>query len=154
MRDFSKVSPHLWRSKRFRSLGDEGRLLHMYLLTCEHQTSAGCLRLPDAYAAADLGWPVDKFHRATAEVEEAGLIVHDDETEEIFVTRWFKHNPPTNSKHRQGVDRIISEIDSDKVREAAESDLLAYVTAAPANDPGISKSHLADTGYMRARGNR
>ena len=65
MRTFSKISPKLWRSPRFRSLesGDE-RLLYLYVLTCEHQSSAGCFRLPDAYAASDLGWTEERLSDA------------------------------------------------------------------------------------------
>ena len=48
MREFSKVSPAVWQSERFHSLpSDDGRYVHLYLLTNDHQNSAGCYRLPD-----------------------------------------------------------------------------------------------------------
>jgi hypothetical protein len=126
MRDFSKVSPKLWRSGRFRDLSDDARLLYLFLLTCEHQTSAGCCRIPGAYATADLGakWTAERLHAARDHLSKAELIVHDDNTDEYFVCRWFKHNPPTNQKHLQGVRRMISELDSEAVREVAAADLL------------------------------
>ena len=127
MREYSKVSPKLWRSKRFRSLAsDDARLLYLFLLTCEHQTSAGCFRLPDAYAAADLGWDADRLEGARAPLIP-DMIAHDAETEECFVRRWFRHNPPTNQKHLKGVQRIISELDSDHVREVAEEELSDHI---------------------------
>ena len=67
MRDYSKVSPKLWRSPRYRSLeSGDARLLYLYFLTCEHQSSAGCFRLPVAYAASDLGWTENRFTDARA----------------------------------------------------------------------------------------
>ena len=159
MRDFSKVSPKVWRSPRFRAMQDErAKLLYLYVLTCEHQSSAGCFRLPDAYAAADLGWSDGHLEEARGALIAAGLLVHDPDSEEYFVPRWFKHNPGTNPKHRAGITRLISELDSDHVREAAEAEYSATVPEPnPLDSPPTplrlgSHGRLADTVYMR--GNR
>lgn len=122
MRDYSKVSPKLWRSRRFSQLPDDARMFYMFLLTCEHQTSAGCLRLPEAYAAADLNWQPERLGGARAPLIPE-MIAYDGATDEYFILRWFRHNPPTNSKHLKGVKRLISEVDSDTVREVAEAEL-------------------------------
>lgn len=137
MRDFSKVVPHLWRSKRFGSLNDDGRLLVLYLLTCPHQTSAGCMSLPDAYAAADLNWTDGRLDAARLSVIEVEMLVFDPATDEYCVRRWFKHNPPTNKKHLAGVERTISALHSDTVREAAEQELsecVEYGSLTASND--------------------
>lgn len=134
MREYSKVSPKLWRSKRFRLLAtDDARMFYLYLLTCEHQTSAGCFRLPDAYAASDLGWDTERMEGARAPLV-TDMIGHDAETDEYFVRRWFNHNPPTNQKHLKGVQRIISELDSDHVREIAEEELMEHIEKPPTED--------------------
>ncbi|RWQ41858.1 MAG: hypothetical protein EOS21_11870 [Mesorhizobium sp.] len=122
MREYSKVSPKIWRSPRFRSQTDDSRLFYIYLLTCEHQSSAGCFRLPDAYAAENLNWPIERVGMARAPLLASELVEHDSETYEYFIPLWFRHNPTTNPKHVQGVVRLISELDSDQVREAAEAE--------------------------------
>src|SRR5690349_18898006 len=135
-RDFSKVSPKVWRSPRFRGLQNEqAKLFYLYLLTCEHQSSAGCFRLPDAYAAADLAWSENDLAAAREGCVDAGLLIHDPETEEYFVPRWFKHNPSTNGKHRKGIERLISDLDSDRVREAAEAEFTETVPENPLDNP-------------------
>lgn len=127
MRDFSKISPKLWRSARFRSLpSEDAKLAYLYVLTCGHQTSAGCFCLPPAYGAADLNWPEERFSGALNEAACVDLLVVDPATDELFVRRWFRHNPPTNPKHLKGIERLISEMDSDAVREAAEEELAEY----------------------------
>ncbi|UVK39920.1 hypothetical protein LHFGNBLO_001335 [Mesorhizobium sp. AR10] len=123
MRDYSKISPKVWRSPRFRSQSDDSRLLYVYLLTCEHQSSAGCFRLPDAYAAENLNWPVERVLAARAPLVACELVAHDPKKFEYFILRWFRHNPTTNPKHLQGVMRLISELDSDPIREVAEAEL-------------------------------
>lgn len=160
MRKFSMVSPKLWDSPRFHALGsDDARYLYVYLLTCKHQTTAGAFSLPIAYGAADLRWSVDRLAKALQQLVDGGMIVHDPETQEIFVLRWFRHNTVAKGKHRQGVERIICELDSDRVREAAEADLIDLDGPKPdgADDynnpiPDPPGRHpLTSTAYMTGR---
>jgi hypothetical protein len=125
-RKFSLVSPALWRPGRFLSLtSSDAKVLHLYLLTSDHQTSAGCFRLPDGYACADLHWPMEQYQAARDALIEAGLIMADRETAEIYIERWFNHCPPTNEKHAAGTRRLIEEIESDTIREKVENDYIA-----------------------------
>lgn len=122
-RKFSKVSPALWRSGRFAALTtNEAKLLYVYFLTCEHQNSAGAFRLPDGYACADLDWQPEVYQDARHQLIDGELIAFDADTKEVFVLRWLKHNPTTNSNHRAGTERLISEIESDTIREIAEGE--------------------------------
>ena len=151
-RQFSKVSPAVWRSKRFTDLADPwAQLLYVYFLTCEHQNSAGCFRLPDGYASADLGWPVDAYQAARSMLVNAGLITFDAETSEIYVDRWFKHNPAMGDKHATGAGRLIGRIESDALREKVEAEFMLAEDIRTAKvvsigggygNPGIANSRL------------
>lgn len=160
MRDFSKVSPLLWRDKRFRGLASpDAQIVMLYFLTCEHQNSAGCYRLPDGYAASDLDWDVERYRAARSSVVDAGLILFDPVYNELFVTGWFEFNPAMNQKHAQGVERRIYAIESDVIREAAEDDFLKSeevrsARQAKAEKPALHavNNRLLDTPYMARRG--
>lgn len=121
-REFTKVSPNLWRSKRFLARTDAAKVLYVYLLTCEHQNSTGCFRLPDGYACADLHWSIEQYGSARDELVASDLVSFDAETSLIFVHRWFKHSPPMNDKHAQGTVKQIVEIESDAIREKVEQE--------------------------------
>lgn len=120
--DFTKVSPAVWRSKRFLALDDAGKVLYLYSLTCEHQNSTGCFRLPDAYASADLEWTVEKYRQYRDGLVAADLLAVDVEHSMIYVCRWFKHCPPTNNSHSVGIMKQIARIDSDVLRERVEAE--------------------------------
>ena len=125
-REWSKVSPALWRSPRFLGLtGSDERLLLVYYMTSDHMNSSGCYRIPDGYAVADLGWTLERYRKARPLLVDAGLISFDAATDEVFVDRWFKHNPPTNAKHAKGAKTLISKIESDALREKAEAECAA-----------------------------
>ncbi|PSJ55790.1 hypothetical protein [Pseudaminobacter soli (ex Li et al. 2025)] len=137
------MSPAIWRSKRFLGLKtDRGRLLLFYYLTCRHQNSSGAYRLPEGYAVADLGWPLDEYRAGRSELLGAGMIHYDDETEEIYVSGWFKACPPMNDKHAAGTMSRISEIESDALREVVELEFTA-----------VNKTRLVDQIKRRGPGN-
>lgn len=122
-RDFTKVSPNLWRSARFRRLASsDAQLLYLYFLTCDHQNSSGCFRLPDGYACVDLGWEASRYLAARESLVAGDMVSFDADGEVIYIHRWFKHSPPMNDKHAAGTRKVISEIESDAVREKVESE--------------------------------
>lgn len=123
-REFSKVSPALWRSARFAELSDRGKIAFLYFCTNAHVTSVGCYPLPDGYACADLGWTLEAYSAARNEVVRAGMV--EFESGHVLIDRWFKHNPPMNKDHSTGTKRLIAEIECDRLREKAE---VAFVGA-------------------------
>lgn len=140
MRDFSKVSPQVWESERFRALPDDSaRLAYLYLLTNGHQNSIGCYRLPVAYACADMGWEASKYLEMLEALALADLIQVDQQTREILILRWFKHNPPTNTKHAQGAFRLVAKIESAALRRKAEADLQAAADKWRAEAAGLGQ---------------
>lgn len=148
-REFSKISPKVWRSKRFRSLGsDDPRYLLLYLMTCQHQSSAGCFRMPDAYGAADLDWPLERLKEARLLLAERDLIAFDAVTEEYFMRGWFAHNKPMNASHQKAIMNRINDIESDSVREVAEEEFGEAALPQSNPTPVPSSSRLTDTAFM------
>lgn len=117
-REFSIVSTNIWHSSRFHALGTDAQLVLLYLITCSHQTAIGCCRLPDAYAASDMGWPVDRFVTARDELATAEMIVRDELTDEVSVPQWFNFNEPKNPNVVKSWSRQVDKIKSDVVKRS------------------------------------
>ena len=158
MRDFSKVSPSVWDSTRFRELpNDEARYLYLYLLTSKHQSSAGAFGLPRGYALVDLGWEGQAFAAARDSLIAADMIQFDPATDEYRICRWFKHNPPQNAKHRIGITTTIYRLNSDLIREDALTELETLCPeppTPPARRETLARnsSDLTSTGYFNGGG--
>lgn len=153
-RQFNMVSPAIWRSSRFQGVSSDAKALHFYLLTSPHQNSSGVYCLPDGYACSDLRWSPDVYQSSRAELVAAGLIAFDEETSEVYVLRWFQHCAPKGPKQKAGTQRLVEEIESDRLREMVESDYMAAAEPAPAHSAdvlAISPSLMA-TRYMGGRG--
>jgi hypothetical protein len=126
MRDYSKISPAVWQSARFNSLpSDDGRYLDLYLLTCSHQTSAGCYVLPEGYACSDLRWEPERYRAACEQLIAADLVRFDPDCDVVLITRWFKHNPPMSESHLIGIERQLERLPSFTLYEEAQTALWA-----------------------------
>jgi len=144
------VSRSIWRSDRFCALGNHrDKLAYFYLLTCEHQTGTGCFRLPDGYAIADLGWQMPEYQESKQACITAGLIDVDPATQEILIEKWLQNNPPTNQKHAAGVAAMISNVESDRLREKLENEFAqVHQPTERMRDDG---SYLTNSAFMQGR---
>lgn len=156
-RNFTMVSPALWRSPRIGALDSDGRVLFFFLLTSEHSNSAGCFRMPPAYACSDLGWTLDRYDLALSAIVSQGLAGTDSKTGEVFIERWFHHSPPTNLKHALGTMSVITRIESDDFREKAEAEFAATKFGAQVLQPETNVHDLSQHSRLaqtRAGGGR
>src|SRR6266481_7056163 len=119
MREFSKVSPAIWSSPKFRGLPDDARQALLYFITSAHQNACGCFALPDGYSITDLQWALERFRLARAALVDASMILFDEATSEVLVAKWFQHNPPMNPSHRKSVIAAVERIASDVLRAEA-----------------------------------
>jgi hypothetical protein len=113
---FTKVSRTLWRSKKFRAVSNDARLLYLYLLTCPHNNAAGCFVLPPEYGRADIEFSVSQWEDSLSALSEAGLVLSDRTEEVILITNWFTFNAPLNGKHAAGIRKVIASVPSPRLK--------------------------------------
>lgn len=110
MRDYGRVYTRFWSSEDVRALSDDGRLLALYLLTCEHMTLVGILRLPDGYATEDLKWPVERVSKGFAELSRNGFANRCETTKWVWVRKFLTWNAPENPNQWKAARKIVSQI--------------------------------------------
>lgn len=104
MREFSKVSPTVWRSRKFKSLTDlETKFVYFYILTSPHNNSAGCYDLHPLYASADIGLSEIQYLNSIDTLSKANLIEFDKDENTVMVINWESFNEPMNPKHALGL---------------------------------------------------
>lgn len=127
MREYTKVSPALWTSRRFLDLSLLEKVGYLFVLTNSHQNSAGCYRLPVGYAAIDLACTADEWVKIISSLVVAEEISFDTKTEELRIRRWFKHNPPMNPDHLKHIEARLRELQSASIRREAFEELEAWL---------------------------
>jgi hypothetical protein len=113
MREYGKVFSTFWSSETIRAMGDDGRLLSLYLMTSPHSTIAGVFRLPDGYVAEDLGWPPERVREGFTELLRNGFANRCERTKWVWVRKHFDWNKPDNPNQRKAAAKIALSVPND-----------------------------------------
>jgi hypothetical protein len=108
MREYGRLHVSFWTSDTIRSLGDDGRTLAAYLITCEHNTIIGAFRLPAAYACDDLGWDLERFKKAFRTVEDAGFAIYCRKSQWVCIVKFLEWNKPENPNQIKAVTKALA----------------------------------------------
>jgi hypothetical protein len=92
MRDYGKVYTAFWTSEDVRGVSEDARMLALYLMTCQHGNMLGCFRLPNAYAAEDLQWGIERVSKGFQELFGNGFAYRCDRTFWVFIRHHLKWN--------------------------------------------------------------
>lgn len=110
MRDYGKVHVSFWSSDTLKGVGDDGRFLALYLLTCGHGNMAGVFRLPMGYAIEDTGWVSERLSNGFKTLSDAGWLKRDERTGWTFIVNWPKWNRPDNPNQRKAVEKMVDQV--------------------------------------------
>lgn len=138
MRDFVKVGPSIWNSKKFKKLSEDGKLAYFNCLFSSRQNSAGIYINEVGYIMADLKWSEDRTAAAMAEVAASRLIVYDADEGLVIIDQWFEFNAPTNPKHAM---KVLSDMLSIDYTPEARSHYDSFFNILAAKEWKISTKH-------------
>lgn len=112
MRDYGRVYSSFWQSPEMRALPEDARTLALYLLTTPHGNLIGCFRLPDAYAAEDLQWSMERVSEGFAKLVEAAFVTRDEGSKWLVIAKYLKwnrfENPNVATAARKAFDQVPS----------------------------------------------
>lgn len=101
MSRYRKVACRIWSDEKFRKLTAIppcGQGLLFYLLTGPHTGPIpGLSRAGRAAMAEDLGWSLEDFDEALAEVFREGIVKADFEAKLVWLPKALKHNKPESA---------------------------------------------------------
>ncbi len=110
MRDYGRVYSSFWQSPEMRALPEDARTLAMYLLTSPHGNLIGCFRLPDAYAADDLQWPLQRVAEGFAKLQSVAFVTRDEATKWVFITKYLKWNAFENPNVAKAAHKAFDQV--------------------------------------------
>ena len=100
MSRYRKVEVRMYGDEKFRRLSaapPSGQGLWLYLITGPHTNSIpGLSRVGRAALAEELGWSIEDFDKAFAEVFREGMAKADWEHRVVWIPNAIKHNKPEN----------------------------------------------------------
>ena len=152
MRESSLVPTNLLNWPRIAPMLPELKLLVLALWSSPYMSMCGCGLVPLRPFASTLGLSPESTQSALDILEQAGLIVSDRTTGEIFVRDWFRFHKFATVKIYVGLLRSVEKIESLELKTLVRSLLPAapaYInnggaTAAPASAPARSTDDVCE----------
>lgn len=97
---YRKIDTRMWADAKFRALSSpppNGKYLWIALLTGPYTTNLpGLFRVGEMALAEELGWPLEGFREAFAELFREGLAKADWKARVVWIPNAIKYNPPEN----------------------------------------------------------
>lgn len=110
MRDYGKVQTAFWTSDDIQCLGDDAKLLALYLLSGPHTTQIGCFRLPDGYVAEDLKWTSERVSKGFDELSKRGFATRDDVSKWVVIHKFTKWNEIENPNQAKAALKLFDSV--------------------------------------------
>lgn len=116
MRESSLVPTNLLNWPRVAARLPEEKLLLLALWSAPFLNCAGVGELPLRPFAASLGLAREATETGLNNLAEAGLLVSDTETGEIFVADWFRFHKFKTPHQRQMLEKVIHRVRSERLK--------------------------------------
>lgn len=95
-RNHGRIETGFWQNHKVRPLGDDAKMLLLYLCTSPHSTAASAYVVRPEYLTADLKWPAERVAKAFLELSRKPFALRDEVTDVVFIPGWWEHNKPEN----------------------------------------------------------
>jgi hypothetical protein len=100
---YHRVGSRIWHE----NWDDDMMLVVFYLLTNEHRSTEGLYRLPLAYGATDMRWPMKRFKRAFDALVTCNFVEYDGDAQVVLIVKALAWQQPANPNQRKSAAKKI-----------------------------------------------
>lgn len=130
MARYRKVDVRIWGDEDFRSFSDKGKVLFLYFITPPESTSVPGLFAASRAGIADLlGWTLEAFGEAFAEVSAKGKVKADWKARVVWVPNARKYNTPESPNVVRSWSKHLDEVPECELKNEAIRELEAFAKA-------------------------
>ncbi|MGL6107972.1 DnaD domain protein [Romboutsia sp.] len=101
-----------WQDGFVLDLTPEEKYFYIYLMTNSKTTQCGIYELPKRIIETETGYNRETVEKLLARFEEYGKIVYSEDSKEIFIKNWLKHNKVVSPKVKKCVEKELSNVKS------------------------------------------
>ncbi|MGL5755428.1 MAG: DnaD domain protein [Paraclostridium sp.] len=99
-----------WQDGFVLDLTPEEKYFYMYLMTNSKTSQCGIYELPKRIMETETGYNRETVEKLIARFKEYGKIVYSEDTKEIFLLNWMKHNKANSPKVKKCIEKELSKI--------------------------------------------
>ncbi|MEG2787932.1 MAG: DnaD domain protein [Romboutsia sp.] len=107
---YRHVHIDFWQDGFVLDLTPEEKYFYMYLMTNSKTSQCGIYELPKRIIETETGYNRETVEKLIARFKEYGKIVYSEDTKEIFLLNWMKHNKANSPKVKKCIEKELSKI--------------------------------------------
>lgn len=131
------IDTNIWEDAKVEELTPMAKLMWVYVLTSPRGNLAGCFELTIRRISIDTGMQAAQARKAIDELRAASLVAYDEQTSELLILQWGKHNWSKSPKLEKPLTEAIRDVKSDGFR--------SYLAAMYSNRLGKPYPYNIDT---------
>ena len=149
---YRNVHIEFWQDGFILDLTPEEKYFYIYLMTNSKTSQCGIYELPKRIIETETGYNRETVEKLLKRFEEYGKIIYCDETKEIFLKNWIKHNKAVSPQVVRCIEKELLNIKSKDLIDlfSKECDKYNYVVNIPnENEIGGMDTVSIPLGYPR-----
>ena len=126
MEVFTKVERGYWQDEFILELTPEQKFFYLYLMSNSKVNTLGAYVFPMTMSALELGYNRDTVKKLLDHFIEAGKIMYDETTNEVFLLNWPKRNWNKRTATLRALKKDVAALQSPVLREKISAMLSAF----------------------------
>ena len=110
---YRHIHIEFWQDGFILDLTPEEKYFYMYLMTNSKTSQCGIYELPKRIIETETGYNRETVEKLLSRFEDYGKVVYSEETKEVFLKNWIKHNKVVSPKVRKCIEKELKNIKSD-----------------------------------------
>lgn len=110
---YRHIHIEFWQDGFILDLTPEEKYFYMYLMTNSKTSQCGIYELPKRIIETETGYNRETVEKLLSRFEDYGKVVYSEETKEVFLKNWIKHNKIVSPKVRKCIEKELKNIKSD-----------------------------------------
>lgn len=99
-----------WQDGFVLDLTPEEKYFYIYLMTNSKTSQCGIYELPKRIIETETGYNRETVEKLLKRFEDYGKIIYSEESKEIFIKNWLKHNKVVSPKVKKCVEKELLDI--------------------------------------------
>ena len=126
MEVFTKVERGYWQDEFILELTPEQKFFYLYLMSNSKVNTLGAYVFPMTMSTLELGYNRDTVKKLLDHFIEAGKIMYDETTNEVFLLNWPKRNWNKRTATLRALKKDVDALKSPVLREKISAMLSAF----------------------------
>ena len=107
---YRHIHIEFWQDGFVLDLTPEEKYFYMYLMTNSKTSQCGIYELPKRIMETETGYNRETVEKLLSRFKEYGKIIYCEDTKEIFLLNWMKHNKANSPKVKKCIEKELSKI--------------------------------------------